>query len=113
MDFFAVFGLATEDEVEDRASQWDQPVTEYVQLAERYLGFQQPGSVYKMLDAGNGHKRVCVIFDLLIYAFYDFLMFRLNSQYHICLWSCLCIILYIQLLALGILGQIARFHLLY
>ncbi|THG07056.1 hypothetical protein TEA_003220 [Camellia sinensis var. sinensis] len=49
---------ATEDEVRERASQWDQPVSEYIELAERHLGFQQPGSVYGFADAGNGHRRV-------------------------------------------------------
>jgi DNA-repair protein XRCC4 len=50
---------ASQEEVRDRAAQWDQPVTDYVQLAERYLGFQQPGSVYRFTDAGDSHKRVC------------------------------------------------------
>ncbi|KAL9671315.1 hypothetical protein QQ045_008883 [Rhodiola kirilowii] len=54
---------ATEDEVEDRASQWDQPVAEYVQLAERYLGFQHPDSVYKLVDAGDGQKRLSWTFE--------------------------------------------------
>ena len=44
--------------MKQRASQWDQPVSEYVELAERYLGFQQPGSLYDFADAGDGHKRV-------------------------------------------------------
>ncbi|GAA0142465.1 DNA metabolism protein [Lithospermum erythrorhizon] len=44
---------ATEEEVEERAAQWDQKVSEYVDLAEKYLGFQQPGSVYGFADAGN------------------------------------------------------------
>lgn len=52
-------GTATEDEVRLRAAQWDQEPSEYVALAERYLGFQQPGSVYGFSDAGNGDKRVC------------------------------------------------------
>uniref|UniRef100_A0A7N0T546 XRCC4 N-terminal domain-containing protein n=1 Tax=Kalanchoe fedtschenkoi TaxID=63787 RepID=A0A7N0T546_KALFE len=55
--------IASEDEVEDRASQWDQPVAEYVQLAERYLGFQQPDSVYKFVDAGDGQKRLSWTFE--------------------------------------------------
>lgn len=42
----------------DRAGQWDQSVYEYIQLAERYLGFQQPGSVYGFAEAGDGCKRV-------------------------------------------------------
>lgn len=49
--------------MKERATQWDQPVSEYVQLAERYLGFQQPGSVYGFADAGHGHKRVIPILD--------------------------------------------------
>jgi len=44
--------------VKQRAAQWDQPVEEYVELSERYLGFQQPGSVYAFTDAGDAHKRV-------------------------------------------------------
>ncbi|KZV47402.1 hypothetical protein F511_07816 [Dorcoceras hygrometricum] len=43
---------ATEEEVQERASQWDQMVSDYVDLAERYLGFQQLGSVYGLADAG-------------------------------------------------------------
>lgn len=50
--------VATEEEVKERAAQWDQPVTEYIELAERYLGFQQPGSVYQFVDAGDDYKRV-------------------------------------------------------
>lgn len=42
----------------ERAAQWDQPVATYIELAERYLGLQQPGSVYKFSDAGNGQRRV-------------------------------------------------------
>jgi DNA-repair protein XRCC4 len=49
---------ASEDAVRDRAAQWDQPVSDYVALAERYLGFQHPDSVYAFADAGDGHKRV-------------------------------------------------------
>ncbi|KAJ0954314.1 putative DNA repair protein XRCC4 [Helianthus annuus] len=49
---------ASEDEVAERASNWDQPVSEYVEMSERYLGFQQPGSVYGFADAGGGFKRV-------------------------------------------------------
>ncbi|KAG2728031.1 hypothetical protein I3760_01G186900 [Carya illinoinensis] len=52
---------ASEEDVRERAAQWDQPVTEYVELAERYLGFQQPGSVYRFTDAGDGHKREEVV----------------------------------------------------
>ncbi|CAK9176734.1 unnamed protein product [Ilex paraguariensis] len=47
-----------EDDVRERSSQWDQPVSEYIELAERYLGFQQPGSVYGFSDAGNGDRRL-------------------------------------------------------
>ncbi|KAI7734397.1 hypothetical protein M8C21_013867 [Ambrosia artemisiifolia] len=36
---------ASEEEVTERASNWDQPVSDYVDMSERYLGFQQPGSV--------------------------------------------------------------------
>lgn len=54
---------ATEDEVRERASQWDQPVSEYIELAERHLGFQQPGSVYGFTDAGNGHRRLSWTFE--------------------------------------------------
>ncbi|KAK9139516.1 hypothetical protein Scep_009197 [Stephania cephalantha] len=49
---------ASEDEVRERAEQWDQSVSEYIETAERYLGFQQPGSVYRFVDAGDGHKRL-------------------------------------------------------
>ncbi|OIT28593.1 PREDICTED: DNA repair protein XRCC4-like [Nicotiana attenuata] len=55
--------LASEEEVEDRASQWDQPVSEYIDLGEKYLGFQQPGSVYGFDDAGSGHKRLSWTFE--------------------------------------------------
>lgn len=45
--------------MKERAAQWDQPVSEYLQLAERYLGFQQPDSLYSFTDDGDsGHKRV-------------------------------------------------------
>ncbi|KAJ0092990.1 hypothetical protein Patl1_25219 [Pistacia atlantica] len=54
---------AAEEEVRERAAQWDQPVTEYVNLAERYLGFQQPGSVYGFNDASNGYKRLSWTFE--------------------------------------------------
>mgnify|MGYP004717202221 FL=1 len=49
---------ASEEEVKERASQWDQPVSEYNDLAEKYLGLQQPGSVYGFSDAGSGFKKV-------------------------------------------------------
>lgn len=60
-----VYFAASEEEVRERAAQWDQPVSEYVALAERYLGFQQPDSVYGFADAGDGHKRVCTLFSSL------------------------------------------------
>ncbi|PKA57857.1 DNA repair protein XRCC4 [Apostasia shenzhenica] len=49
---------ASETEVRQRAEQWDQPVSEYIALAERYLGFQQPGSKYGFEEAGSGHRRL-------------------------------------------------------
>ncbi|CAH9130976.1 unnamed protein product [Cuscuta epithymum] len=49
---------ASEEEIQERASQWDQPVPEYIEMAEKYLGFQQSGSVYGFSDAGSGHRRV-------------------------------------------------------
>lgn len=55
---FILIFEASEEEIEERASQWDQPVVEYIDLAEKYLGFQQPGSVYGYSDAGGGCKRV-------------------------------------------------------
>ncbi|KAL1192703.1 DNA repair protein XRCC4 [Cardamine amara subsp. amara] len=54
---------ATEDEVAERASQWDQPVSEYLELAEQYLGFQQPNSVYAFSDALEGCKRLSWTFE--------------------------------------------------
>ncbi|XP_022761120.1 DNA repair protein XRCC4 isoform X1 [Durio zibethinus] len=54
---------ATEEEVKERAAQWDQPVTEYIELVERYLGFRQPGSVYQFVDAGDDHKRLSWTFE--------------------------------------------------
>ncbi|KAL3506055.1 hypothetical protein ACH5RR_031437 [Cinchona calisaya] len=54
---------ASEEEVKERASQWDQPVSEYIDLAEKYLGFQQPGSVYGFSDAGSGFKRLSWTFE--------------------------------------------------
>ncbi|CAJ2628089.1 unnamed protein product [Trifolium pratense] len=54
---------ASEEELKQRAAQWDQPVLEYVLLSERYLGFQQPGSVYAFADAGDGHKRLSWTFE--------------------------------------------------
>ncbi|XP_058222874.1 uncharacterized protein LOC131332590 [Rhododendron vialii] len=52
-----------EDEVRERASQWDQPASEFIELAERHLGFQQPGSVYGFTDAGNGHRSLSWSFE--------------------------------------------------
>lgn len=49
---------ASEAEVRLRAEQWDQPVGEYLALAERYLAFQQPDSTYSFHDAGKGNRRV-------------------------------------------------------
>ncbi|KAL1148514.1 hypothetical protein V6Z11_A10G131100 [Gossypium hirsutum] len=54
---------ATEEEVQERAAQWDQPVAEYIELAERYLEFQQPGSAYQFVDAGDDHKRLSWTFE--------------------------------------------------
>ncbi|KAL6343637.1 hypothetical protein AAG906_025002 [Vitis piasezkii] len=54
---------ASEDEVRERAAQWDQPVSDYIALAERFLGFQQPGSVYGFSDAGDGHRRLSWTFE--------------------------------------------------
>ncbi|KNA17856.1 hypothetical protein SOVF_076750 [Spinacia oleracea] len=54
---------ASEEDVRERASQWDQSVSEYIEFAERYLGFQQPGSVYRFTDAGNGHRRLSWTFE--------------------------------------------------
>lgn len=61
-----------EDQVRLRAAQWDQEPSDYVALAERYLGFQQAGSVYAFADAGNGDKRVCaysVSYPYLVFFF--------------------------------------------
>ncbi|KAK1567425.1 hypothetical protein Q3G72_012101 [Acer saccharum] len=41
----------------------DQPVTEYINLAERYLGFQMPGSIYTFTDAGDAYKRLSWTFE--------------------------------------------------
>ena len=54
---------ASEDEVRERAAQWDQPVSDYIALAERFLGFQQPSSVYGFSDAGDGHRRLPWTFE--------------------------------------------------
>lgn len=50
---------ASDGEVKLRAEQWDQPVSEYLALVERYLSLQQPGSNYSFEDAGNVQRRVC------------------------------------------------------
>lgn len=62
---------ASEEEVEERAGLWDQPVSEYIDLAEKYLGFQQPGSVYGFSDAGSGFKRVRFYY-LFLFKFSEF-----------------------------------------
>ncbi|KAG6393387.1 hypothetical protein SASPL_147628 [Salvia splendens] len=54
---------ATEEEVKERASCWDQTASYYIDLAERYLGFQQPGSVYGFSDAGGGCRRLSWTFE--------------------------------------------------
>lgn len=54
---------ALESEVKERASQWDQPVSDYIETAERHLGFRQPGSTYGFVDAGDGHKRLSWTFE--------------------------------------------------
>ncbi|CAN8270462.1 unnamed protein product [Cochlearia groenlandica] len=54
---------ATEEEVAERAAQWDQPVSEYLHLAERYLGFQQHDSLYSFSDAIDGSKRLSWTFE--------------------------------------------------
>lgn len=63
--------IGSEEEVKDRASQWDQPVSEYIQLAESYLGFQHPMSVYGFNDAGNGCKRVSFLLYPLYHVVFD------------------------------------------
>lgn len=72
---------ASEEELKQRAAQWDQPVSEYVKLSERYLGFQQPGSVYAFADAGDGHKRVNIVYQLFVCS-------QLVSKYLLCYQSC-------------------------
>ncbi|KAJ4887168.1 DNA repair protein XRCC4 [Raphanus sativus] len=54
---------ATEEELAERAAQWDQPVSEYLHLAEQYLGFQQPNSIYSFSDAPEGSKRLSWTFE--------------------------------------------------
>jgi hypothetical protein len=69
--------LASEEELKQRAAQWDQPVSEYVLLSERYLGFQQPRSVYAFADAGDGHKRVIVICNLPTVCYFSTVGFQI------------------------------------
>ncbi|KAL2920413.1 DNA repair protein XRCC4 [Bienertia sinuspersici] len=54
---------ASEEDVSERASQWDQSVSEYIQFAEEYLGVQHSDSVYRFTDAGNGHRRLSWTFE--------------------------------------------------
>ncbi|TVU45123.1 hypothetical protein EJB05_04596 [Eragrostis curvula] len=54
---------ASDAEVRLRAEQWDQPVDEYLALAERYLAFHQPSSSYSFHDAGNGCRRLSWTFE--------------------------------------------------
>lgn len=54
---------ASDHEVRLRAEQWDQPVADYIALAERYLAFQQPGSTYSFHDAGKGQRRLAWTFE--------------------------------------------------
>ncbi|KAG0547668.1 hypothetical protein BDA96_01G100200 [Sorghum bicolor] len=54
---------ASDHEVRLRAEQWDQPVTDYLALAERYLAFQQPDSTYSFHDAGKGNRRLSWTFE--------------------------------------------------
>ncbi|KAJ1293671.1 hypothetical protein BS78_01G086700 [Paspalum vaginatum] len=54
---------ASDAEVRLRAEQWDQPVPEYLALAERYLAFHQPDSTYSFHDAGRGHRRLSWTFE--------------------------------------------------
>ncbi|RDX74040.1 DNA repair protein XRCC4, partial [Mucuna pruriens] len=53
----------SEEEVNQRAAQWDLPVSEYLHLSERYLALQQPRSLYAFDDAGDGHKRLSWTFE--------------------------------------------------
>ncbi|CAM0876139.1 unnamed protein product [Alopecurus aequalis] len=54
---------ASDAEVRLRAEQWDQPVSEYLALAERYLAFHQPSSTYSFHEAGNGNRRLSWTFE--------------------------------------------------
>lgn len=49
--------------MKSRAEQWDLGVEEYVELGEKFLGFQQEGSVYGFHDAANGCKRLLWTFE--------------------------------------------------
>ncbi|XP_048548838.1 DNA repair protein XRCC4 isoform X3 [Triticum urartu] len=51
---------ASDAEVRLRAEQWDQPVSEYLALAERYLAFHQPSSTYSFHEAGAGRREEVV-----------------------------------------------------
>ncbi|XP_020217429.1 DNA repair protein XRCC4 [Cajanus cajan] len=53
----------SEEEVKQRASQWDLPVSDYLQLSERYLALQQPRSIYAFDDTYDGHKRLSWTFE--------------------------------------------------
>ncbi|KAL2325121.1 hypothetical protein Fmac_024179 [Flemingia macrophylla] len=53
----------SEEEVKQRASQWDLPLSEYLHLSERYLALQQPLSIYAFDDTGDGHKRLSWTFE--------------------------------------------------
>ncbi|KAK7391695.1 hypothetical protein VNO78_20114 [Psophocarpus tetragonolobus] len=55
--------LPSEDEVKQRAAQWDLPVSDYLHLSDHYLGFQQPLSVYAFDDAADHHKRLSWTFQ--------------------------------------------------
>lgn len=91
--FFFSFKLAaSEEQVKERASQWDQPVSEYIHSAEQYLGFQQPNSVYQFTDASDGHKRVSLFFNAFNchdISVYNFNSWKLKSLILICsmIWT--------------------------
>jgi hypothetical protein len=78
--------LASEEELKQRAAQWDQPVSEYVLLSERYLGFQQPGSVYAFADAGDEHKRVIVICNLPTVCYFSPVVLKYLFCYQCGVW---------------------------
>lgn len=58
----------SEQEVRERADNWDQPVSLYLQTAEQHLAFQQSGSSYAFIDAGDGYKRVSPSLRPLFYS---------------------------------------------